>query len=273
MATGKQERRMVFDIRGRRKVAVKVVYAVLAVLMGLSLFLVTGTLNVGEIFGGNSGGNPAGQFEENAEQIERKLKKEPENTDLLVGLTRTRVNAANSLYNIGPEETREITPEALQQLQMASDSWTRYLRATDEPAAGVAQVVAPNLIVLAQYARTVPEAQANVKAAAEAEKIVADQRPSLNSFTTLAFYEMILLHKAKAEELGKKAGKYANTKFERENIANEITRYEEIGNKFAELVKNSEEAAKAEGAGKQALGGSPGSVLGETGLQSPTLGE
>lgn len=271
MASSKQERRMVFDIRGRRKVAVKVVYAVLAVLMGLSLFLVVGPLNVGEIFGNGGGGNPAGQFEESAQRLERKLKKEPENTDLLIGLTRARVNAANSLYSIGPEEEREITPEALQQLSLASDSWTRYLEATDEPSAGVAQLMAPNLIVTAQYARTVPEAQASVEAAAEAEKIVADQRPSLNSFTTLAFYEMILLHRAKAEALGKKAAKYANTKFERENIENEIERYEETGEKFQKLVKESE-AAEAN-AGKQALEGSPGGVLGESGLGAPSLGE
>jgi hypothetical protein len=271
MAKGDKERRMVFDIRGRRKVAVKVVYAVLAVLMGLSLFLVVGPLNIGEIFGNSGGGNPAGQFEEGAEKLERKLKKEPENTDLMIGITRARVNAANSLYNIGPEEEREITPEAIQQLQLASDSWTRYLEATKEPSSGVAQLMAPNLIVAAQYARTVPEAKANVEAAAEAEKIVAEQRPSLNSFTTLAFYEMILGHKAKAEELGDKASKYATSKFQRENIANEIKRYEETGKKFHELVKESE--ATEANAGKEALEGSPGSVLGETGLGSTGLGE
>ena len=42
MASDGGERRMLFDIRGRRKNVVKVVYAILAVLMGLSLFLVAG---------------------------------------------------------------------------------------------------------------------------------------------------------------------------------------------------------------------------------------
>jgi hypothetical protein len=273
MASGKQERRMVFDIRGRRRHAVKVVYAVLAVLMGLSLFLVVGPLNVGELFGSGGSGSAAGQFEETAEKIELKLKKEPENTDLLIGLTRARVNAANSLYEVTSEGEQAITADALQQLQLASDSWTRYLEATKEPSSGVAQLMAPNLIITAQYANTVPEAKANVEAAVEAEKIVADQRPSLNSYTTLAFYEAILGNNANAQKLGKKAGKYANTKFERENIGNEIKRYEETGEKFGKLVKESEEAEKAEGAGKKALEGSPGSVLGETGLESSALGE
>ncbi len=42
MAKKDGERRMVFDTGGRRKDVVKVVYAVLAVLMGLSLLLVVG---------------------------------------------------------------------------------------------------------------------------------------------------------------------------------------------------------------------------------------
>ena len=37
---------MVFDIRGRRKHVVKVVYAILALLMGASLFLVVGPVNI-----------------------------------------------------------------------------------------------------------------------------------------------------------------------------------------------------------------------------------
>ena len=44
MADG--ERRMLFDIRGRRKHVVRVVYAILAILMGASLFLVVGPVRL-----------------------------------------------------------------------------------------------------------------------------------------------------------------------------------------------------------------------------------
>ena len=47
MADG--ERRMLFDIRGRRKHVVRVVYAILALLMGASLFLVVGPVNLGSL--------------------------------------------------------------------------------------------------------------------------------------------------------------------------------------------------------------------------------
>ncbi len=51
MAQGNNEHRMVFDIRGRRRHVVKAVYAILAILMAASLFLVTGAINLNSIFG------------------------------------------------------------------------------------------------------------------------------------------------------------------------------------------------------------------------------
>lgn len=270
---GNKEHRMVFDIRGRRKIAVKVVYAVLAVLMGLSLFLVVGPVNIGELFGGNGSGNAAQGFEEQAEQIETKLKKEPENSDLLVGLTRAHVNAANQLYGVSSTGEQEVTPETLDQLQQASDSWSRYLKATEnQPAMGLAQLMAPNFLVIANYARTVPEAQINVEAAAEAEKFVADKQPSLNSLTTLAFYEAILGNYDNAQKLADEAKGFANTKEEREAVDTGLESYEKIGKKFQAFVKKSEKIEKQSGAsGKQQLEGSPG-LLG-TGFTGATLSE
>ncbi|MGN6253966.1 MAG: hypothetical protein ACTHO8_03175 [Solirubrobacterales bacterium] len=251
---------MLFDIRGRRKHAVRVVYAVLAVLMGLSLFLVVGGLNLGQLFGSNGGTSEAAkQFEEQAQRIERKLKKDPQNPDLLVSLTRTRVTAGNSLYEgNGFQEERKVTPAALDQFQLASDSWSKYLEATHEPNLGVAQLMAVTMIVLAEFSKSVPESKENLEAAAAAQKLVADARPNLNSLTTLAFYEAVLGRTASARQLAHEAVKYGNTKFEKENIQNELKRYEELGAKFQKALKESEQLAKAEGKGsKQALEGNP----------------
>lgn len=272
MASGGKENRMVFDIRGRRKNVVRVVYAVLAVLMGLSLFLVVGGFSLGELFTGGGSGSAAKPFEEQAEQIEVKLRKEPENSDLLVGLTRTQINAANQLYNVSSSGEQEVTPETLEQLQLASNSWSRYLKATEnKPALGLAQLMAPNFLVLANYARTVPEAQIDVEAAAEAEKFVADKQPSLNSLTTLAFYTAILGEFDKARKLADEAKKFANTKEEREAVDAGLESYEKIGKKFQAFVKKSEKLEKQTGGGKQQLESSPG-LLG-TGLSSGALGE
>ena len=66
------ERRMLFDIRGRRKHVVRVVYAILALLMGASLFLVVGPFNIGNLINsGSSANSTAKVLDEQAERIER----------------------------------------------------------------------------------------------------------------------------------------------------------------------------------------------------------
>jgi hypothetical protein len=263
MASGGKENRMVFDIRGRRKNVVKVVYAILAVLMGLSLFLVVGGLNLGELFNSNGGGSAGKEFEATAVRIERELKKEPEDPTKLLALTRARVNAANAYYEIGPEEKRTPTTETIEQMNLASDSWSKYLQATDEPTAGAAQLMAPNFILLAQNSKSLPEAQTNLEAAAAAQRIVKEQRPSLNSLTTLAFYEAVLGHKKEAQKLIKEAKPYAHTKFERENVDNEVKRYEEVGERFqAERKAKEKEESKAGGEGNPLSGNSLSGVPG-----------
>src|ERR1044072_2501328 len=79
VAGGDKEHKMLFDLRGgRRGAVVKVVYALLAVLMGLSLFLVIGGFNLAELFNSsNSTGDAAKPYEEQAARIETKLRKEP----------------------------------------------------------------------------------------------------------------------------------------------------------------------------------------------------
>lgn len=251
-ASGGEQRRMVFDIRGRRRNVVKVVYAILALLMGLSLFLVVGPFNLANIFGGNEAGNPSAAFVEQAETVERKLRKEPENPDLLLGLTKTRINAGNASAQLNPETgAAEITEEGKAQLERASEAWSKYLKATDEPSVGGAQVVAPMLFSLATLARTPIEAENNVRAAAKAQQIVADQRPSLGSLSTLAIYLNYSFDYAGAKQAEKEARKYANNKFERENLGNELSQIEKRAKAFQkQLAEIAKEAKKARAEGK-----------------------
>jgi hypothetical protein len=244
MAQGGKEHRMVFDIRGRRKYAVKVVYAILAVLMGASLFLVVGPLNVGELFNSNSSSAEAAKpFEEQAERIEAKLHKDPENPDLLLSLTRAQVSAGNSTLSLEPSEDDLV--KALQQYQQASSTWSEYLKATDEPNAGTAQLMAPALLALAERSRTYPEAQRNLEAATEAQQIVAAQRPTLNSFSTLALYTYFTGDFAAAEKAKAEAKKKTQAKFEAEQLDKQMKEVKERAKKFQQERKQAEGAEKA----------------------------
>ncbi|MGC1165712.1 MAG: hypothetical protein WA862_06350 [Solirubrobacterales bacterium] len=239
---------MVFDTGGRRRGVVKVVYAILAVLMGLSLLLVVGPAPLQEIFGiEDEVSRAADQFEEQAEKAEAKLNRNPEDEDLLLSLTRARVNASNSLAEANPE-TGEVayTPESIQQLQAASEAWSKYLKASDEPNPGGAQIAAQALFTLAQFARTGPEAELNVRAAARAQEVVAKARPSLGSLSTLAIYRLYSFDYKGAAKTQKQAATYANTKFERENLDNELEQISKRAKQFQkQLVDIEKEARKA----------------------------
>jgi len=252
MAQGSNEHRMVFDIRGRRRHVVKVVYAILAILMGLSLFLVTGAININSIFGISSSVESAAQsFEKQAENIEAKLVKTPDDEALLASLTRARINAANSMITSGKGESEGGVEEIKNQLALASEDWSNYVAAASEPSAGLAIQAAPALFQLAELSTTGPEAMENVKAATDAEEIVAKQRSDLNSWSTLAFYALYAQNFKLAEEAKKEAVKLAGTKFERESFENQYEKIEKSAKEFGERLKV-EEATKGK-SGKESL--------------------
>ncbi len=236
---------MVFDIRGRRKNVVKVVYAILALLMGLSLFLLAGSGGIGSIFNSGGSANPASQFEDQAARIERKLRKSPEDPALLLGLTRTQINTGNALAEVNPETGQvAYTPESRQQLEAASETWSKYLKVADEPNPGAAQLTAQAFFGLAQVARTFAEADANLRAAVKAQQIVAEAQPSLGSLSTLAIYRLYIFDYKGAAQARKEAIPYANTKFERENLGNELDQIEKRAQEFQKLRQTTEKEAK-----------------------------
>src|SRR5262245_47512174 len=96
------ERRMLFDIRGRRRHVVRVVYAILDLLMGASLFLVVGPFNVGNLINSGSTISPAEVLQEQVERQEAKLLREPENEAVMAALVRSHLGAANALSERDP---------------------------------------------------------------------------------------------------------------------------------------------------------------------------
>lgn len=267
---GKDEHRMLFDIRGRRKNVVKVVYGILALLMALSLLLVVGPAPLADIFGlEDEASNAAEQFEEQAERIEVKLAKEPDNPDLYANLMRARITAANSEIEVNPTtgET-SVSIEARQQLEQASAAWSDYLKATGEPSAGAAQLIVPSLVLLAETSRVPQQGEANIAAAAEAQEIVATQRPSVNSLTSLALYTLFTFDYAAAEKIQKEAEALA-TPAQRKEID---TRLSQTRKAAEEFEKQGKEAKKLEeeapASGEQAPGNSLGGAIGGGGTLS-----
>jgi hypothetical protein len=249
---------MLFDLRGgHRGKVVKIVYALLAVLMGLSLFLVVGGLNIAELFNGSSSsGEAAKAYEEQAERIEVKLKKEPGAPNLLEALTRAQLNAGNAQVTVEPSGERQVSADAAQEYQEAYQSWSEYLKATKEPDSGLALLVAPMLLQLAETATSYPQADTRLESASEAQQIVAKQRPSVNAWTTLAFYSYFtnpeLAERARAE------AKKLAPKSQQEAIDKQLDEFKKNADRYRGEKAKAEKAEKA--AAKAGGGGGTGSV-------------
>jgi hypothetical protein len=264
MADG--ERRMLFDIRGRRKNVVKVVYGILAVMMGASLFLVVGPVNIGSLLNtADEVDRSAEIFDEQIERTEQRLRKDPSNEDILLSLTRARINAGRANSEIDPTTGEAaVTARARVEYEKANDSWTRYLKvAKGEPNPSLASLVAGTTFLLAQNSKTYAEAIEYLEAAADAQHLAAQARPSVGAWTTLAAYEYLSGDKAAGAEAGRKAKALARTKSEGKSIDKQLAAFEK---QSKEIQKAKVEAEKAEkGKGKEALQNPLGGLGGGSG--------
>jgi cytochrome c-type biogenesis protein CcmH/NrfG len=273
---GEKEHKMLFDLRGgKRGMVVKVVYAVLAVLMGLSLLLIAGPLPFGDIFGGEDATELAQeQNEERIERIEVKLAKDPEDPALLLNLTKAHLAAGSALIEeVGPEQLA-LTPESRQEYEQAASTWDEYLEATDEPSSGTAQQMSNTFLQLAETSTNLQDSERNIEAAAEAQKIVAEQRPSIGALGTLAIYTLFSQNFEEAKQFNEEAKKFATSKFEREQLDTQFEETEKRAKAFAKELEREERLQKAfnesQGQG-EAPGG--GAVQNPFGLGGATLSE
>lgn len=263
------ERRLVFDTRGKRKHVVRVVYAILALLMGGSLFLVTGGVNLSSLLG-NSGstGSASKLFEEQAERIERRLVKNPDDEQQLLALTRARINSGNAQVEVVSEtEAPTVGPEARKELEAGYEAWSRYLKQAKEPSPTAAQLVAGTFFRLAESSTSLLESEENIAKATKAQKIAAEQSPSLGSLSTLAIYQYYNSEFAGGDKTMKQAAAQSSSKAEAKNIEKQLAEFRKRAQKYnkqkKELAKVQKEVGKEQLKNPLGLGGSaPGSLGG-----------
>lgn len=266
MASG--ERRLVFDTRGKRKHVVRVVYAILALLMGGSLFLVTGGLNLGSLLGNTgSAGSASKLFEEQAERVEGRLAKDPTNEQLLLALTRARINSGNSQIEVVSEtEAPTVGPEARKELEAGYEAWTSYLKQAKEPSPTAAQLVAGTFFKLAESSTSVVEAEENIAKATKAQKVAAEQSPNVGSLSTLAIFQYYNGEYAGGEKTAKQAAAKSSSKAEATSIDKQLAEFRKRSQGFAkqkkELAKVQKEVGKEQLKNPLGLGGASTGSLG-----------
>jgi hypothetical protein len=249
---------MLFDLRGKRRRLIQVVYAVLAALFLISFVgFGIGSDVSGGIFdalgvggGDSSSSNP--QYEEEIEEAEQRLQQDPKDERALLTLAETHYLAGQSALE-ADETTGQpvITDEARVQLDESVSAWERYLKQTKQPTANVAALVVQAYVLLN-----------DARGAAEAQRIVAEDRPSQGAYSNLALYLYASGDFEGGDEAAAKAVAEADPS-QRKTVQRQLDRIAESARRFEQ---KQEKAAEKAPQGQNPLQ----APLGGGGLGAPT---
>jgi hypothetical protein len=258
-----EERRMLFDIRGRRKNVIRVVYACLALLMGASLFVAVGPFRISEFFGGGSPTSAAQITEEQAERIEKRLARNPSDEQLMLSLIRTRIGAGRALSAENPTTgTPEPTPESIEQYEAAQEVWLRYLKhAGKEANPTTASLVASTYFTVAEKGESLGDIEEGISNAAKAQKVAAEASPNLNTLSSLAIFQYFNGEFAAGDKTAQEAAKESSSKSQTKSIEKQMDGFRKNAEKWQEQRKKLAKQAKKQGKEKleNPLGGLSGS--------------
>jgi hypothetical protein len=239
---------MLFDIRGRRKHVVRAVYAILALLMGASLFLVTGGLNIGNLINSNNSTSAATVLQEQVQRMEAKLRREPENEALLSSLVRTHLATANALNEKDPSTgVTVISHEGHLELEAANETWHRYLKQTESPSPSVAALMARGYFTLAETSgNNLEESLEYVEKSAATQNLAAEAQPTVNTLTLLAIYQYFAGNFAAGDAATNKAKEIA-PKEQRAEVKKQMAAYRQRGKEFEKQKKEFEKTEREQG--------------------------
>jgi tetratricopeptide (TPR) repeat protein len=171
---------MLFDLKGKRKRLVQVVYVGLAILFGGGLVLFgigSGGISGGLIdaFQGNSGGGGGSVFDDNVERARAQVRRNPRSEEAWLNLVRTDYNLAASTEG-SDAETGALTDKGRQSIIQAADAWERYLKLKPKKInVGTGQFAALAYGALQEYPKAV-----------KTQQLIVKTKPNPNSWFQLA---------------------------------------------------------------------------------------
>ena len=183
---------MLFDLSGKRRNVVRVVYAFLAIIfMGGFLFFGIGSDvqgGLGDLFGfGTNDTSTAPQYEEQIDDAEEAIEEDPQDEQAYVDLILARFSAGNQL--LGEGEDSKTLAEAEDHYLAATAAWESYLEITDEPkyeAASISANAYQRLFTL--FPPEIAGIKTFAKGAVGPAEIVAEEIGGINPYLQLAQY-------------------------------------------------------------------------------------
>lgn len=249
---------MLFDLRGKRKRAVQVIYVFLALLMGFGLIgLGIGGDASGGILdalgiGGGSSSSDAG-YDQQIEKANETLQSKPQDEKALLALTRYEFLSARASEEVDPTTgQRTPTPEAIDHYQNSVDAWERYMATKPkQPDDNIASLAIQAYLVTIDPSSTLGDR--DLRKLVEAAQIVADARPSYGTYSNLANYAYIAGDEKTGAEAAANAKREAVDETQRQQVDDLVKQAKAFRKKVLAARKQRQQA---EGGGE--LGGDGG---------------
>jgi membrane associated rhomboid family serine protease len=194
-------------------------------------------------------------YEDEAEKIERQLAATPRNPKLLLSLAQTRVNAGDlrlpvetgqNRWGLTPEPPQGSLPsETIQQYRKANEAWLAYLRVARDPNLYMAMVMARRLLLLAGGVQTRSAALAYAEAAAEAQEIVVNRKPTETSLSDYSIYLLFTFDYAAAGKAKREALGLVKTEALRKAVIDRFEAKRKSAEKFKERLREPEGSDRA----------------------------
>lgn len=256
---------MLFELGGKRKRVIQVIYALLALLMAVGLVgLGIGSGTSGGIFdalgiGGDGATDP--QYQQQIDRAEQTLATDPENQRALIQLARTNFLSAQSRLEVDDSGVPAPTEESLTEYRAAVDAWERYLDTNPKrPDASAATLM---IQAYTYVAGTDPsQFESDLKQVVNAAEIVAEERPSVGTELQLARFAYLAGDEKTAEAAEKRALAEASDTATKRQIENTLTQAKRQGKQIATAIEqNAPDKSELQNP-LGGLGGSAGAVPG-----------
>jgi hypothetical protein len=254
---------MLFDLKGRRKRFIQVVYVALAFLFAVGLvgFGIGGGVSGGFFDALSGGGGGSSSSSELLKRYEQRVRLHPKSEKARLNLVRGRYSAIAG-GNDYDRNTGQFSSGAADDLQLVARDWERYLALKPKkPDPGVATIMVQTYAVLLQYNPT--SVLETLRKAARAQEIVNKARPSPNGQYILARIYYFLGETAKGDRAARRA--LAGTpKDQRNTIRADLRQTKNQGVKAQRAARKQKQLAeqnarKAIKKGQDPFGAQPGS--------------
>jgi hypothetical protein len=286
---------MLFDLQSpRRRRVLKIVYGTLAALfligfVGFGVGTNTGGGGILDSITGGGGGddNP---YEDDIEAAQEKLQQNPKDTATLATLVELHYRAGSNQIDVDEETGQQsLTSEGQEQLNQGADAWAKYVKfAGGNVQTGTALLAFQTFSILGDTSlnraleetsqtealNEATQATSAYRDAAEAERILATDRPTVQAYSNLAFFLYRAGDIAGGDAATQQAVQLAKGP-EASQVETELTQAKQQGEQLAQAIaqlQKSQQAGSATGGGENPLSGIGETGLGGGGLSGGALG-